>query len=140
MRFPVAQELRYKLLELDRIVASGSGTTENMSSGGVAFHADAVLAEGSYIELSIAWPVLLNGACPMRLIVFGRVARGKEDTKVCTVEKWEFRTQSSKVATASPLRIDSKLQRWAEYRRDVMTRTAGASAALAWSGPSELRA
>ncbi len=128
MQFEMTRELRYKLLEGDRIVASGMGTTENMSSGGIAFQSDAALPDGSFIELSISWPVLLAEACPMRLIVFGRVMQGSGETKICTVEKWEFRTQSRQLTAAVPLRIDSKLQRWAEYRKDVMMRTATAAA------------
>ncbi len=128
MRFAMAQEVRYKLVEGDRMVASGVGTTENMGSGGIAFRSDAALPNGCFIELSISWPVLLGEACPMRLIVFGRVFRGSEETKVCTVEKWEFRTQSRRLTAVPPLRIDSKLQRWAEYRKDVVARTAAAGA------------
>jgi PilZ domain len=128
MRFPMNREVRYKLLEDERIIAAGLGTTTNMSSGGVAFNSDADLPNGSFIELSISWPALLDSVCPMRLIVFGRVLRGSEEAKVCSVEKWEFRTQSRQVAAKMPLRIDGKLQRWAEYRKEVIMRTAAAAA------------
>ena len=127
MRFSMVRELRFKLLEKDRIVASGFGTTANMSSGGVAFMSDAELPNGSYVELSISWPALLDEECPMRLIVFGRILRGSEYTKVCTVEKWEFRTQSRQMTARTPLRMDGKLQRWAEYRREVMMRAQAAA-------------
>lgn len=122
MRFPMVRDLRFRLLENDRIVASGFGTTTNMSSGGVAFTSDLNLPNGSWVELSISWPALLDEECPMRLIVFGRVLRGAEDMKVCTIEKWEFRTQSRQLTARTPLRMDGKLQRWAEYRREVMLR------------------
>lgn len=128
MRFPMNRELRYKLLEDERIMAVGLGNTTDMSSGGVAFRSDGDLPEGSFIELSISWPALLDDVCPMRLIVFGRVLRGS-GTKVCSVEKWEFRTQSRHVSTSMPLRIDGKLQRWAEYRKEVIMRGATAPAA-----------
>jgi hypothetical protein len=129
MRFPMNRELRYKLLEDERIMAAGLGTTTNMSSGGVAFQSDVDLPNGSYIELSISWPALLGDVCLMRLIVFGRVLRGSGPTKVCSVEKWEFRTQSRQVAATMPLRIDGKLQRWAEYRKETIMRTSTAVAA-----------
>lgn len=128
MRFPMNRELRYKLLEDERIMAAGLGTTVDMSSGGVAFDSDADLPNGSFIELSISWPALLDDVCPMRLIVFGRVLRGSERVKVCTVEKWEFRTQARRIATSMPLRIDGKLQRWAEYRKEIIMRTSAAAA------------
>ncbi len=127
MRFPVNRQLTYKLLQDEAIVAAGFGSTVDMSSAGIAFECQASLPEGAFIELSISWPALLNGACPMRLIVFGEVLRGAEDTKVCSVDRWEFRTQARQLA-AVPLRIDSKLQRWVEYRKEVMVRTAAAAA------------
>lgn len=127
MRFPMERDLRFKLLENDRIVASGFGTTANMSSGGVAFKSDAQLPNGSYVELSISWPALLGEQCPMRIIVFGRIMRGSEEMKVCSIEKWEFRTGSRQMTAQSPLRIDAKLQRWAEYRREVLMRAQAAA-------------
>jgi len=127
MRFPMNREMRYKVLEGDRIVASGIGRTANMSSNGVAFHAEAFLPSGSFIELSISWPAMLADSCPMRLIVLGRILRGVDDMKVCTVDKWEFRTAArTSIATAVvgvPLRADAKLMRWVEYRKEVMLRT-----------------
>jgi hypothetical protein len=128
MRFEMARELRYRLLENNRIVSSGLGSTDNISSSGVAFQSDAEFPNGAYIELSISWPALLDDTCPMRLIVFGRILRGAHATKVCTIEKWEFRTQPRQITTRMPLRIDSKLQRWAEYRKDVMMRAAASLA------------
>lgn len=128
MRFDMNREVRYRLLENSRIVDSGLGTTENISSGGVAFQSDGDFPVGAYMELSISWPVLLDNACAMRLIVFGRVLRGAGETKVCTIEKWEFRTQSRQANNCVPLRIDGKLQRWVEYRREVMMRTVASAA------------
>ncbi len=128
-RFAIGREMRYKILEDNQIVAAGRGMTCNISSGGVAFECDAPLPEGSFVELSISWPALLNDACPMRLIVFGRVLRGSAQTKACSVEKWEFRTQARTASRTIPMRVDGKLQRWAEYRKEVMLRqTTGAHA------------
>jgi hypothetical protein len=120
-RFPFKRELRYKLLEQDTIVASGMGETLDMSSSGVAFESKQPLKEGSFIELSISWPVLLDESCPMRLIIFGRIVRSSQDKTVCTVDKYEFRTQSRTLQTAAPVRTDSMLQRWADgYRRESL--------------------
>src|SRR6202789_4711314 len=75
LRFPFNRELRYKLLENDTIIAAGEGEPIDMSRGGVAFRTNKALTTGSLIELSISWPALLYDSCPMRLVVFGRVAR-----------------------------------------------------------------
>jgi hypothetical protein len=73
-------------------VAAGAGYTIDMGSGGVAFSAEHELRPGTFVELSISWPALLDQTCPMRLIVFGRVLRGAGRTAACTLDKYEFRT------------------------------------------------
>jgi hypothetical protein len=112
-RFPMDRELRYKVLEDEAIIESGMGTTIDMSSGGVAFRTDHQVAAGSFIELSISWPVLLEDACPMRLIIFGRVLRTTAHTVACTIDKYEYRTQARAPRPVVAVRSDSMLQRWA---------------------------
>src|SRR5579872_162070 len=112
-RFPMQRELRYKVLEDDTIVESGMGMTVDMASGGVGFLIEHQLLPGSFIELSISWPVLLNESCPMRLIVFGRVVRSAGKLTACTVDKYEFRTQGRALQAVAVIRTDSMLQRWA---------------------------
>lgn len=121
VRFPLHRQLRYKLLEDDRIVAAGVGETIDISSTGVAFAIEQPVRLGSFVELSISWPVLLHQECPMRLIVFGRVQRTNDEKCVCTVDKYEFRTQARAIQTTAPVRSDSMLQRWADgMRRDTV--------------------
>src|ERR1035438_8842129 len=60
-RFVMEREIRYRVLEQDKIIAVGSGKTINLSSNGVAFVAENDLPEGAYIEVSIAWPALPTG-------------------------------------------------------------------------------
>jgi hypothetical protein len=135
LRFPFNRELRYKLLENDTIVAAGEGETIDMSSGGVSFRTNKTLTAGSLIELSISWPALLDDSCPMRLVVFGRVARRSDSVAACTVEKWEFRTGSRMATSVIPIGADSRLMRWLDYRKEVLmkgsTVTARTAAAIA---------
>ena len=112
-RFPINRDIRYKVLEGDTIVSSGLGTTLDMASAGMAFLTEGQIAAGSFIELSISWPVLLEGSCPMRLIVFGRVVRSSNRKTACTVDKYEFRTQARAPLQMVPIRNDTMLQRWA---------------------------
>src|SRR5664279_2837530 len=123
-RFPVNRELRYKVLEKQTVAESGMGTTINMGSGGVAFQTDQKLSPGSFIELSISWPVLLEDSCPMRLIVFGRVRRSSGLVTACTIDKYEFRTQARAPRDTATGRHDSKLQRWAGAIRKETTKAA----------------
>ena len=129
-RFPIARELRYKLMDEETIVESGMGTTVDMGSGGVAFRTDHRLQPGSFIELSISWPVLLEGSCPMRLIVFGRVLRSSSMYAACTIDKYEFRTQARTPVTVVAQRSDSMLQRWAGTVRREAVKAAAAAAAF----------
>ena len=116
-RFSMNRDLRYKVLEGNTIVGFGMGTTLDMGSGGVAFLIEHQLPVGSFIELSISWPVLLEDSCPMRLIVFGRVVRSSGRHTACTVDKYEYRTQARVVREMAPVRNDSMLQRWADNIR-----------------------
>jgi hypothetical protein len=84
-----------------------------MASAGIAFLTEGQIAAGSFIELSISWPVLLENSCPMRLIVFGRLVRSSGRKAVCTVDKYEFRTQARLPLQVVPIRHDTMLQRWA---------------------------
>jgi hypothetical protein len=131
LRFALNRELRYKLLDHEKIVATGEGETVDMSSGGVAFRTNADLTAGNYIELSISWPALLGDSCPMRLVVYGKVVRRSDGMVASTVEKWEFRTGSGKISLAVPVHTDQRLIRWVEYRKEVMLKAATATATAA---------
>jgi hypothetical protein len=120
------RELRYKVLDGDTIVEAGMGRTVDVCSGGVAFQIGHELTPGLFIELSISWPVLLEDACPMRLIVFGRVLRSSLQMSACTVDKYEFRTQARAPRPAATVRTDSMLQRWADYIRKENVKSASA--------------
>lgn len=118
-RFPMERELRYKLLKDGATVESGAGHTVDLGSGGVGFSIERELPAGSFIELSISWPVLLDATCPMRLIVFGRVVRCDAGKNACTIDKYEFRTQS-RIVHPMTSRTDTMLQRWADgVRREA---------------------
>jgi len=124
-RFGIQRELRYKVLEDGAMIASGAGQTINIGSGGVLFAADHQLKPGAFVEMSISWPVLLDQTCPMRLIVFGRVVRNAGKKNVCSVDKYEFRTQARTFQTVAPVRTDGMLQRWADGIRKESLKTSG---------------
>jgi hypothetical protein len=112
-RFDMQRELRYKVTGDGAPPVSGNGSSINMGSGGVAFSTEHTLKPGSFVELSIHWPVLLDDSCPMRLIVFGRVLRSQNRSAVCSIDKYEFRT-AARTFQAAAGRSDSMLQRWAD--------------------------
>ncbi len=123
-RFAIERQLRYKLAEDGVVVAAGSGQTLNICSGGVAFLSEQALTPGGFVELSISWPVLLDESLPMRLIIFGRLLRCSGQTSICTIDKYEFRTQSRTFQPTTVTRTDGMLQRWADGLRKESLRSA----------------
>jgi hypothetical protein len=116
-RFEIQREARYKVTEDGLVVASGYAETINICSSGVAFKAEGRLKRGAFVELSISWPALLNEHCGMQLIVFGRILWVLGQRAACTVEKYEFRTQSRKLQTMPEPRTNGMLQRWVDEMR-----------------------
>jgi hypothetical protein len=122
-RFEIHREAHYKITEDGLVVANGCAETVNICSEGVAFQAEGRLKRGAFVELSISWPALLNGNCAMRLIVFGRILRVNGQRAACTLEKYEFRTQSRKLQTMPELRTSGMLRRWVDEMRKAGLKT-----------------
>jgi hypothetical protein len=111
-RFAIERELRFKVLDSERIATTGIGHTVDISSGGVAFETTATLTPGALVEISISWPVLLDESCLMRLVVLGRVVRTRRQVVACTVDKYEFRTQARAPQSVGGTPVNSALRRW----------------------------
>ena len=102
-RFSIDFPLSYKIVRNGLLLGTGTGTTIDMSSGGIAFAADETFKIGAYVELSVSWPVLLNGDCPMKLVVGGRVVRSDGRATAIRVEHHEFRTQRRSITQPQPV-------------------------------------
>ena len=76
--------------------------TIDMSSGGIAFTTNEIFRVGTHLELSVSWPVLLNGDCPMKLVIEGRVLRSAGQLTAIQMERHEFRTQGRSEAQPQP--------------------------------------
>jgi hypothetical protein len=119
-RFIIEREVRFRILEKDRVTESGVGQTLDISSSGVAFENTTPprlrvhLAPGTTLELSISWPVLLDETCLMKLVVFGHVVRTRRQVVVCTIDRYEFRTQARPWSgpTLAPRPGDGMMRRW----------------------------
>jgi PilZ domain len=88
LRFPIALKLSYSL----KSGAHGDGEISNISSAGLLFQAAEQFKVNSKIQVAIAWPYLLNGYCPLRLWVRGRVVRSNRSGTAVALDKYEFRT------------------------------------------------
>ncbi|MGE5570615.1 MAG: PilZ domain-containing protein [Rhodospirillales bacterium] len=93
-RFPIEQEVRYKIFNRNTIEV-GSGKTVNMSSRGVLFTTERMLGPGERVELSVNWPAQLDNRCPLKLVTTGRVVRTNGALAAIAIERYEFRTQGS---------------------------------------------
>ncbi|MGA2148904.1 MAG: PilZ domain-containing protein [Bryobacteraceae bacterium] len=75
---------------------SGSGTTEDLSSGGIRFVTDNPPPVGVEIELRLEWPFLLQNVCPLELLVQGKVLRSDAQRTVARMTSYEFRTRGAR--------------------------------------------
>jgi len=89
MRFVIDQDARYRAPD----VQAGVGRTIDLSSAGVRFTTRSPLPVGASTELSICWPVLLLDACPLKLVIHGKVIRSTGSEAVLAIDRYEFRTQ-----------------------------------------------
>ena len=81
----------------------------DISSGGVRFMSDwhqtvdtssEPLALGTKVELSIDWPVLLDGACRLQLKGRGRIVRSDGHAIAIEFERYEFCTRKAHAAAS----------------------------------------
>jgi hypothetical protein len=96
-RFAIEQDVLYKILD-HRAAApeSGAGKTLDISSGGVLFETQQRLRAGKRVEVSVSWPALLEGGCPLKFVAVGRIVRAEDARAAMHIEQHEFRTRRSK--------------------------------------------
>ncbi|HXA52787.1 MAG TPA: hypothetical protein VNV86_20865 [Candidatus Acidoferrum sp.] len=100
-RFPLREDVRYKVVQSKTQKITGSGTTLNFGSGGILFTTEEILPVGRTIELSVNWPARLDGTCPLQFVATGRIVRAEADRAAVRIERYEFRTRSVKVAATA---------------------------------------
>jgi hypothetical protein len=49
----------------------------------------------------VSWPVLLNQSCPLKLVASGRVVRSDQNCTAIRMDRYEFRTQGTRVVQAA---------------------------------------
>jgi hypothetical protein len=105
-RFPLTLAVEYRLLDHDE--RWGSGKTCNISSTGALFEVgDRRPLFGSRyigspyfgsIELLVSWPYLLDGMCPLKLLMKGYVVRSEGRGVAIESSRHEFRTAGVRAA------------------------------------------
>ncbi len=100
-RFPVQQDVRYRVIQARNDRIAGSGTTLNIGSGGILFTTEEKLALGRMVEVSVNWPARLDGVCPLQFVATGRVVRSESDKAAVRIERYEFKTRSTQAFAAA---------------------------------------
>jgi hypothetical protein len=98
VRFEVELALSYSLIRRRKVLASGRGTTVNVSSTGVLLRPEMRLPDVREIHLSIEWPASRQDRIPMRLFVIGEVVRRQGAQAAVKLLRYEFQTTRGRVA------------------------------------------
>ncbi len=94
-RFPLQQEVRYRLIQSRASARRGVGQTLDVSSGGILFTTSERLPTGRIVEVAMHWPAQLNGTCPLQFVARGRVIRSDGKTAAVRIQRYEFRTRAA---------------------------------------------
>jgi hypothetical protein len=97
-RYPIELEVEYRLLTKGHSEQIGAGKTRNISSGGVLFEALGSRPASGSIEMMLSWPFLLEGVCPLKLVMRGHIVRSDIRGVAMQSNFYEFRTTGSRKA------------------------------------------
>ena len=86
--YPVSLQVVYKLNG-----RTGGARTLSMSSAVVRLARGELLPTRQQIELSIEWPVFLNGKVGLRLCIKGNIIESSSDCTSVEILRYEFRTK-----------------------------------------------
>jgi hypothetical protein len=99
-RYPVALDLECKVMAGGAVIGTGTGKTENISSGGVLFLTEDKLTEGPAVELSIRWPAGSPDAPFVELRMAGRIVRSDANGTAVETRRYHFQ-QPGNAGTAA---------------------------------------
>ncbi len=98
-RYPLELSVRFRLIS-GTFLLSGAGRTINLSAGGLLVVTQDLAAldeigAGARLEISVEWPVPLNGTIPLQFLAVGRVVRRGVIDFAAVFERHQFRTKGS---------------------------------------------
>ena len=97
-RYAISLDVQYKLRNKREVTGFGAGKTSNISSGGIFLQTGDALLTGGEIELQMDWPFFLDGSCPLKLVVQGKIVRSDGKGTAVRILRHEFRTSKRPVA------------------------------------------
>ncbi len=92
-RFPIQEELQYRVVNRRVPTSTGVGRTIDMSSSGILFSAAEHIPIGRTLEVSVDWPARLGGICLLKLVAVGPVVRSDGNLTALRIQRYEFRTR-----------------------------------------------
>jgi hypothetical protein len=91
-RYPIALDAEFHLLDRGQSARLRAAKTVNIGTGGLLLECNDSLPPGRRIEVSIQWPFLLDGLCPLKLVIRGRIVRVRGPVVAIETSHHEFRT------------------------------------------------
>lgn len=91
--YPIVVEVEYKLVPNGGFARSGHGWTTSLSSKIIQFAPEKPLPSGRRVDLSIAWPALLNYNVPLRSHITGSIVKSRTACVTVEILRYEFRTR-----------------------------------------------
>jgi hypothetical protein len=102
--YPIRLELQYKAVTPKSTLA-GTGVTLQMSSTEIVFTADRPIEPGTKVELSMAWPALLNNQVALRLVSEVKITGREGQTLTASIWKYHFRTRGAGLRLQQPTAV-----------------------------------
>ena len=90
--YPVTLDLEYRVISARSNSIRAHGKTAWISSQQLTFTGDLAVRVGDRIEVSVFWPVKLEGRVKLQLVIRGRAASVSGNRITMSIKKHEFRT------------------------------------------------
>jgi len=107
-RYPFAAEVAYRITGGTGKPYTGQGKTINISRRCVLISVGERVPAGRHIELSIAWPVRLEGTVALSFEVSGTTMHVRDECIAVRILKYGFRTRRSR-PMPGPFPVDKNL-------------------------------
>lgn len=91
-RYDLELELRFQYSKANGETCVGRGRTADIGQGGIRFWTDTPPPVGSFAELNIKWPFLLQDVCQLELVAQGVILRSDDRGASLLLVNYEFRT------------------------------------------------
>jgi len=89
-RYPLELDLEFRIVDGDRVLSTGAGKTENISSGGVLFRAAEGVPNGPHVKLAVRWPAVPGNAPSLELCIFGHLVRNDTQGTALRMNRYHF--------------------------------------------------